>query len=261
MSLPFSIPPVNVPFVDAEGKITPAWFLFLSTIIQALGGPVIQPGIPSINSKLSSTPIFFGDEDNEVQMVIPGVSGPSGQQGIQGIPGIVGEDGEAGDIGPPGPIGQQGIQGVPGATILWPADEEDAMTAALSVVNPNATVRAKVANTTASVSLTNATAAGVTSISVPPGDWIIFGDGTFDYAGGAASSGLALCINTSVAFPAVPSYAFLQYSTGVEQAMAAPTIFARLTSATTYYLVMQANYAGGTITGSANITAIPIKLQ
>jgi hypothetical protein len=111
-------------------------------------------------------------------------------------------------------------------------------------------------DTGSGVGLTNATATSVASISLEAGNWLVYGSGSFNNGGGSAASGLFVCINDSAAFPSIPYYAGLQYASNAEQDIPAPTRYFNVPSTTTYHLVMQANYAGGAMTGDAYIEAV-----
>lgn len=115
-----------------------------------------------------------------------------------------------------------------------------------------------ITSTASGVSLTNATATAVTSISLTAGTWIIFGNSVFTYSGGAATSGLAIAINSIPTIPSSPLYSFLQFASGVQQGIVAPTITVNTNATAAYYLVVQANFVGGSMTGDAIITAVRV---
>ena len=110
--------------------------------------------------------------------------------------------------------------------------------------------------TGSAVTINNATATSVATVSLTPGNWLIYGSGTFNNGGGSASTALFVGINTSAALPAIPYYTGLRYASTVEQAIPAPTRYVNVAATTTYHLVMLANYAPPGITGDAYIEAI-----
>lgn len=42
--LPFVTPNASTPFLNADGTVSPQWYLFLSSIMQSIGGPPVIPG-------------------------------------------------------------------------------------------------------------------------------------------------------------------------------------------------------------------------
>lgn len=89
MTIPYNIPPVNMPIADAQGRVSREWYLFLSTLLQSAGGPAVQAGITSltaVSAKINSSgPVFITDDTSaEEPVLIPGM------QGLQGLPGALG---------------------------------------------------------------------------------------------------------------------------------------------------------------------------
>lgn len=111
--------------------------------------------------------------------------------------------------------------------------------------------------TGSSVSLTNATATNVASIPLPAGNWLVFGSGTFNFPGASSAGALFVTINNaSATFPSAPYYAGLQFTATNETSIPAPTRYFSSNASFTVYLIMQANYSGAALTGTAYIDAI-----
>jgi hypothetical protein len=108
------------------------------------------------------------------------------------------------------------------------------------------------------VSLTTATPANITSISLTAGDWEVSGSIGFNPAGGAAPATLAAGANTTTAtLPASPFVAIIQatLTANAQQGFAVPPNRVTIAGTTTVFLVAQANFGAGTCTGTAVIRA------
>jgi len=106
--------PARVPFVTADGRLTPEAVRALTTLFVRVGGA----SAPS-NTELARLATSWGalqDDGDEADVGPMGPPGPVGPQGAAGQM-IPGEDGEDGEQGPIGPTGLQGLQGIPGMSI------------------------------------------------------------------------------------------------------------------------------------------------
>jgi hypothetical protein len=106
------------------------------------------------------------------------------------------------------------------------------------------------------VSLTNNIPANGVSISLGAGDWDVDGVGTVDAAGGAVVGGTLFSLGTSSATLATPRTAILANLVANGSAyLPCPTIRLSITSLTVVYLVVQASFASGTVSGGGTIRA------
>lgn len=108
-----------------------------------------------------------------------------------------------------------------------------------------------------SISLSNATAKTITSISLTAGDWEVSGSASTNNSGSATSSffaGISTTDNT------LPDAAYCwnaggSATLGTEAGGAVATIRASLSGTTTYYLVGRATFSSGTQSGCGHIHA------
>jgi hypothetical protein len=112
------------------------------------------------------------------------------------------------------------------------------------------------------VSLTTATAANVTSISLTPGDWDV--DGNVNYAAASATTATgALWVSgintTSATIPTdgteVQTAATAITTTSFKEGITLARKRVSLTTTTTVYLVAEATFTAGTVTGYGHIHA------
>ena len=119
-------------------------------------------------------------------------------------------------------------------------------------------------NSASGVALTTATTANIVSISLPAGDWDVSGVVQFiPSGGGAATSFSAGLTSTSATLPAFSTGALIETSAAFTPSLAnalpfAPVRFS-LGSTTTIYMVAQASFPSGTMTGAGFIRANRIK--
>ncbi len=107
------------------------------------------------------------------------------------------------------------------------------------------------------VSLTTATANHVVSLSLGSGNWLVFGNGVFDFAGGASAGELAVFINDSIAIPPEYRYSILQTGGIInETSLIPPMRYFSKNASFTVYLLMYPVFSVGTVTGTAEIFAI-----
>lgn len=109
-------------------------------------------------------------------------------------------------------------------------------------------------------SLTTATAANATSISLAAGDWDISATVTFIPAGSTVPSVTSVGINTtSATLPGVNAGAYVQLATsfpaGAAQVQNSPTVRVSLASTTTVYAVAQSTFTVSTMTCNGFIRA------
>ena len=101
MGIGFTLPTVNTKFVDPNtGLVAREWYLALSNILQAIGGPTVTPGVTVVGGKSGNlTEYFIGPDDNliEDQIIIPGPAGSMGQSGSIG-PGFMADDAPQEDV-------------------------------------------------------------------------------------------------------------------------------------------------------------------
>ena len=123
--------------------------------------------------------------------------------------------------------------------------------------NANAgSVGEDVTATGSGVSLTSATAANITSVSLTAGDWRCVGVVSYTPAGSTTTSIALSGINTtSATFGAVNTYQQFTYATsaGGGNAIAAPLRHLPLASTTTVYLIGYAGFAVSTMTAGGTI--------
>lgn len=112
------------------------------------------------------------------------------------------------------------------------------------------------------VSLTTATTANVTSISLPAGDWLVSGNVAFTAAGTTTATSFTASINsTSATLPTSPgagAYAVDPFSisaAGVTPVIPTGTTRITLTATTTVYLLAQATFAISTMSAFGFIQA------
>jgi hypothetical protein len=119
-----------------------------------------------------------------------------------------------------------------------------------------------VPNTGTAVSLTTATAANVTSISLTAGDWDVWGSIEYDAAGSTTISQSVGGINTaSATLPASPFKTITTYALAAGGTIAGPVPQQRLilASTTTVFLVGFCAFATGTLTATGVIQARRIR--
>ena len=109
------------------------------------------------------------------------------------------------------------------------------------------------------VSLTTATIADVTSISLPAGKWLVQGNVAFTI-GGVATAGYGWINNASITLPDFSLYNVLSLGVGNPNALAfnVPPRPFTLTTTTTIYLTALAAFSTSTMTVCGGIHAIPI---
>lgn len=111
---------------------------------------------------------------------------------------------------------------------------------------------------TTGTSLTTATAANATSISLTAGDWDVWGTVYFNPAGTTTISGINAGINTtSATLPAIGSYFSLNATlqTGGAQVVTAPMTRINISTTTTVYMVALAGFGTSTMTCNGYISA------
>ncbi|KWW37667.1 hypothetical protein [Cupriavidus metallidurans] len=116
-----------------------------------------------------------------------------------------------------------------------------------------------ISSSPAGISLTNATATNITSISLTAGDWDVVGNIYFSTgAGDTMAAGRIGISTTSATQPAIPLYSALGlFSMGPSNEISAiaPAQRISLSATTTVYLVATAFHSGGTLTGQGIIRA------
>lgn len=108
------------------------------------------------------------------------------------------------------------------------------------------------------VSLSNSVAANCTSISLPAGDFEVFGNVAFNPGSGTAFSVMSAgASGTSATLPAAPGYVQHAYAgtTNFGQTVTLPTTISNANSTRTVYLVVNAGFSGGTATATCRIIA------
>lgn len=114
--------------------------------------------------------------------------------------------------------------------------------------------------TSTAISLTTGTATTITSISLPAGDWYVFGSVAFTATGGTVPSVWTAGISTTAAtLPASPLYAQIgaTMSANAIGTLAVPMQRVNVSTTTTVYMIAQANYSSGTTgTGLGTIMAV-----
>ncbi len=115
-------------------------------------------------------------------------------------------------------------------------------------------------NDGAPVTLTNATATNIVTLSLTAGDWDVFGNCTF-LQGTALTLGQCVVTLSSAAFPNVAFRSILQLTSGTAMAIAlpAPLLRVSIASTTTVYLVGMAIDTVSGATGQGQITARRIR--
>lgn len=110
---------------------------------------------------------------------------------------------------------------------------------------------------TAGIALSNGVAANVTSISLTAGDWYVWGNASFVPSVNAAD--IFTCgINTvSATLPASPQFSQVFTTTVGANAATVPAVPQRISigGTTTVYLVIEANFASGTCSGTGTLSA------
>ena len=109
------------------------------------------------------------------------------------------------------------------------------------------------------VALTTVTPANITSISLTPGNWLVFGlcaylatsTTTISYTACSISNTSATLIGGQTTLQTTPGG-----STALNTGQSASTQLVQLASTTTYYLVAQSSFAGSTLSGYGSIFAI-----
>jgi len=107
------------------------------------------------------------------------------------------------------------------------------------------------------VSLTNSTAANITSISLTAGDWDVWGSITFSGTSNVTTN-LLSSINTTTATSAAAPFVnnmALAYTTGASYTLIAPTQRFSLAVTTTIFLVANQAFSAGTMAGGGYISA------
>jgi hypothetical protein len=105
-------------------------------------------------------------------------------------------------------------------------------------------------------SISTATPLSITSISLSPGDWDVYGYITF--APSVSSGFIAGCISTTNNGFVTPNLTLNFGSNSIISAangVSVPVVRASISTTTTYYLVAQANFTSGTCTATAGIFA------
>jgi hypothetical protein len=113
------------------------------------------------------------------------------------------------------------------------------------------------------VALTTATTADVTSITLTSGRWLITGNVNFTQVGGVTStSQLGGISGTSGISPALDKTSVFSVGTGIASLVTRQTVppqYASPGTTTTYYLVAQATFTGGTsLSAYGNIQAVRV---
>lgn len=108
------------------------------------------------------------------------------------------------------------------------------------------------------VSLTSGAATNVTSVSLTAGDWEVSGSlGVTPAAGTTMSAFVGGVSLTTATIPVFPGGVVLQttFATGGQASFAAPPVRVSIAATTTVFMVVQANFAVSTCTGSAILRA------
>ena len=109
-----------------------------------------------------------------------------------------------------------------------------------------------IVNAGSAVNLTSTAATNVTSITLTPGDWDVFGNVFFQPAGGTTPTALTSSVSsTSAAQATAPAGGYvsstLTFPVGATQSFPLGFISANLSVSTTYYLVATATFTGSTL--------------
>lgn len=122
------------------------------------------------------------------------------------------------------------------------------------------TVLSSVILNASATSLANATPKNITSLAVPAGNWMLFGN-TFDACSTAAMNSAQSGIGTTTA--TLPDNALTAiWNSGSANtnaiALSVPAMFVSISTPTTYYLVTATTFSAGTVTGCGGIYALRI---
>lgn len=235
-------------------------------------GPIGATGIRGPTGSI----VYLEAPEADEPLIFPGPVGPTGATGATGTTGATGAQGPVGPavyleapesdeaMAMPGQQGIAGLQGVAGISqsglSLYFDEREDAYSEAISQhapVNP-LILGQLISNSATAVSLTTATQANITSISLTEGDWDVFGNIEFLPAGTTpittTIAGISTVSATFGAFNTVTSLA-VAFFTGANQYIPTPIVQISVSTTTTVYLVGLANFSVSTCTANGAITA------
>lgn len=260
--------PAGGPVVTKDGLPTPIWFQFFLQIWQRLGGATgsLSIQLDSISSTLGAI-LYRGA--SAWKGLNPGAHYKVLRMGVQ-FPEWDTLDGNS--------FGSQtaneflaapnGAPGIPSFRTIATGDlSGTAGQYPATGTNDNAgagDIGEYLSNTAAGVVLANATPTDVVTLSLPPGNWIIWGNVETAPAAGTTTSIIRSWINTASAtdpgFPNAGAYALQQLTIGAGLAQAMPLGQMRITVPAgpneTVYLSINATFAVSTMTASAFIAAI-----
>jgi hypothetical protein len=163
----------------------------------------------------------------------------------------------------PGPIGNTaastGAFTTLSSTGTFTPDQLNGIVGTTTNNNANAgSVGEHVSNTTTGTSLTSATPANITSVSLTAGDWDVSGVVQYNPAGTTTVNGLTQGVNTvSATLGGLGTFTQTNtaFTTGTAQRQSAPVIRVSLASTTTVFLVAQASFGVSTMTCDGFIRA------
>lgn len=214
------------------------------------------------NSGVStSSGIFFQDGTFQKTAAPTGPTGAAST--ITGPTGATGSTGAANlTIGPTGPTGSTGSTGAANLTI-----GPTGSTGGTGPTGPVAAIPATISNVLVQGTgpgITSGAGAIVVSISVPPGQWIIYGTYGLNAAGNTQPETIVATISPSSIGSGNTSTGTTQVAYGTPLATGAsvmapvPSQYANLSITTTYYLFLTAYYIGGTPGIFGSIVATPV---
>lgn len=203
----------------------------------------------------------------------PGPSGPAGAVGAPGTAGAQGPPGTAGIAGPAGPAGPQAVSANAGNLaklgtdnlILVPASAVHKGIVDGSEAAPGDIGEVISASNIAGLALTNLVAANVTTLILPPGDWVAAGVVTFAPVGTGPNSVIAGISQNPATLPTDNEVAtgkgIMQQiwasSMPSNKTQTTPTSMCRFNNTTqkNVYLVAQASFGGGSVSVTGYISA------
>jgi hypothetical protein len=153
---------------------------------------------------------------------------------------------DGGIIGPvPTSVGQAAVGQIPGTT----TNDNAASGKVGEFITANAT----------GVSLSNASNANITTISLTAGDWDVSGNVQFSPSGATVTSASSGISTTTATFPALAAGGYAEISVALNGSvgtiLVTPTYRISLSGTTTVYLVGEMNFSAGTVTANGYIGA------
>lgn len=214
----------------------------IDSIVHGIDTRVIPPGgaIVSDTPPASPTPgmLWFDSVGGQTYVWY---SDPNTSQWVLAVSAAQGPQGATGSQGPAGP------NTLPKGVV----DGSDAAAGQIGEIISNV-------NTTGST-IPVSTPQNVVAIALTAGDWDVFGELWFTPAGATMTSLVGALNPTSGAFPTVPGMNVSRQQiigiSAVGISVMSLACRASLTAATTYYLVGQVNFTGGTVTPTGKIWA------